>query len=149
MQVSQRHGELSIAVFLLAVAGFFVWNAWKMPAGAAGMPGPGTFPLVLGSLLAIASVAVLVKSLRARAAEAATPADMRLQPVVIIYAALVAVAVALDRAGFIVTLGVFMFVMLRVFSRLGTWRSALAAVAATLIASWLFVNLLGVSLPRW
>ena len=148
MRISQRRGELAISAFLLAVAVFFIWGAWRMPAGTSNVPGPGTVPLIVGGLLALTSVALFVKTLLARV-DAAAFREMRIGPVAIVFAALTGVAIAIEYAGFIATLSVFLFVMLRVFSRLSTLRSAIAAVAISAIASWLFVNLLGVTLPHW
>ena len=119
-----------------------------MPAGTFAVPGPGIVPTILGSLLAIAALALVVKSLFAAASGGGVPVSFRISSVAIVFAALTAVALALERAGFVLTLSVFMFVMLRVFSRLGTLRSALAAAAAALAASWFFGSLLGVNLPR-
>jgi hypothetical protein len=149
MQVDRRRGELAIIIVLLAIAVFFAWGAWRMPAASLGVPGPGTVPLIVGGLLVLTTLALLVKALMARAVEADAVREMRIVPVATIFAALTGVAVAFELGGFIVTMSVFMFIMLRVFSRLGTLRSALAAVAITLVANWSFVSLLGVTLPRW
>jgi hypothetical protein len=149
VQVSQRRGDLAVAAFLLGVAIFFIWGAWRMPAGSFAVPGPGTVPLIIGSLLALTGLAIIVKTLRARPDGTPVVREMRIAPIVIVFAALAGVAVALERLGFIITMSVFLFVMLRVFSRLSTLRSAIAAVAISALANWLFVNLLGVTLPHW
>jgi len=52
-----------------------------------------------------------------------------------------------ERVGFIVTSTLFLFVMLASLSPLGWWRSLLAAVAASIATSYIFQNLLGVTLP--
>ena len=66
----------------------------------------------------------------------------------ILFGSLTAVAFAFEPAGFMATISVFLFAMLRTFSRLGTLRSALLAIVITLVTYWFFASLLGVNLPR-
>ena len=148
MQVDPRRGDLAIAVLLLALAAFFLWGAWRMPAGTFAVPGPGVVPMILGALLAATALVLFIKALIGGRSEAGVSVAFGVAPVAIIFAALTAVAVALERAGFIATLSVFLFVLLRVFSRLGSLRSVLLAVVIALAARWFFDNLLGVNLPR-
>lgn len=147
MQVNPRRGDLAIAVLLLALAAFFLWGGWHMPAGTFSVPGPGIAPTILGALLAATALTLIVKTLLG-ARGAGVRVSFGLASVAIVFAALTGVALAFERAGFPATLGVFLFVMLRVFSRLGTLRSVLAAVGIVLAAEWFFGSLLGVNLPR-
>ena len=148
MQVDSRRGDLAIAVLLLALAAFFLWGAWHMPAGTFAVPGPGIVPTVLAALLAATALALIVRSLLASARASAVPVPFGVASAAIVVAALAGVALALERAGFVISAGAFMFVMLRAFSRLGTLRSALAAAAVAFGASWFFGTVLGVNLPR-
>ena len=148
MRVDSRHGDLAIAVLLLALAAFFLWGAWQMPAGTFAVPGPGIVPTILSVLLGVTALFLLVKTLIARTAGAGLPVAFGVGPVAIVFAALTAVALALEPAGFHATLAAFLFVMLRVFSRLGTLRSLLAAAGIVLVAGWFFGGVLGVNLPR-
>ncbi len=148
MQVDSRRGDLAIAVLLLAVAAFFLWGAWQMPAGTFAVPGPGIVPTILGSLLAVAALGLIVKSLLAAASGSGLPVSFGISSAAIVFAALTGVALAFERAGCVLTLSAFMFVMLRVFSPLGTLRSALVAAAVAFASSWFFGTLLGVNLPR-
>ena len=148
MQITPRNGDLSIAVLLLAVAAFFIWGALRMPAGTFAVPGPAMVPLILGILLAASAVMLLVKTLVSRAPDPSRPVTFGLPAVLILFGALTAVSFAFEPAGFMATISVFLFAMLRTFSRLGTLRSALLAIVITLVTYWFFVNLLGVNLPR-
>ena len=147
MQVNSRNGDLAVAMLLLGLAAFFLWGAWQMPAGTFSVPGPGIVPAILGALLAATALTLIVKTLLS-ARGAGVRVSFGLASVAIVFAALTGVAVALERAGFVATLGVFLFVLLRVFSRLGTLRSVLVAVGIVLAAAWFFGSLLGVNLPR-
>ncbi len=148
MQVKSRNGDLAVAVLLLALAAFFLWGAWQMPAGTFSVPGPGIVPAILSALLAATALALIIKALFSGARGAGVPVSFGVAPVAIVFAALTGVAVALDHGGFVATMSVFLFVMLRAFSRLGTLRSALLAVIITLAAAWFFEDLLGVNLSR-
>ncbi|MEK7230768.1 MAG: tripartite tricarboxylate transporter TctB family protein [Pseudomonadota bacterium] len=148
MQVDPRRGDLVIAVLLLALAAFFLWGAWRMPAGTFAVPGPGVVPMILGALLAATALVLFIKALIGDRSEAGVSVAFGVAPIAIVFAALTAVALAFERAGFLVTLSVFMFVMLRAVSRLGTLRSVLVAVGIVLAAGWFFDSVLGVNLPR-
>lgn len=148
MQVDSRNGDFAIAVLLLALAAFFLWGAWHMPAGTFSVPGPGIVPTILGALLGVTALVLLIKTLIASAPGAGLPVSFGVAPVAIVFAALTGVAVAFEHAGFLATLSAFLFVMLRAFSRLGTLCSVLVAVIIVLAAGWFFGSLLGVNLPR-
>ena len=148
MQITPRNGDLAIAVLMLAVATFFMWGALRMPAGTFAVPGPAIVPLILGTLLAATGVALIIKTLVSRAQGPAPPITFGLPAVLILFGSLTAVAFAFEPAGFMATISMFLFAMLRTFSRLGTLRSALLAIVITLVTYWFFASLLGVSLPR-
>lgn len=147
MQVSSRRGDFAVAVLLLALAAFFLWGGWHMPAGTYAVPGPGFLPTILAVLLGVTALLLFVKTL-AGAADEVAPVAFGVVPVAIVFAALTAAALAFERAGFMLTFTVFLFVMLRVFSRLGTVRSTLVAVGIAALAGWFFGAALGVNLPR-
>ncbi|MBI3936983.1 MAG: tripartite tricarboxylate transporter TctB family protein [Betaproteobacteria bacterium] len=148
MQVNPRNGDLAIAVLLLAVAVFFLWGGWHMPAGTFSVPGPGVVPTILGVLLAVTALLILVKTLIAGFPGTGVPVRLEIAPVAVVFGLLTAGAFAFERTGFMATTGVFLFAMLRVFSRLGTLRSALVGAGIALAAHWFFGGLLGVNLPR-
>ena len=148
MNVRTRSGDIAVSLVLLAVSAFFMWGAWRMPAGTFAVPGPGTMPMIASGLLALTAIALIVKALLDKT-EAAAPVEMRWVPIITIFAALTATAVAFESAGFVVTLSVFLFIMLRVFSTLSTISSAITAIIITLAARWLFGTILGVQLPGW
>ena len=148
MQITPRNGDLAIAVFLLAVAAFFIWGALRMPAGTFAVPGPAIVPLILGTLLAATGAVLIIKTLVSRAQRPGQPVTFDLRAVIILFGSLTAVAFAFEPAGFMATISVFLFALLRTFSPLGTLRSALLAIVITLVTHWFFASLLGVSLPR-
>ena len=55
--VSARTGEIVLCLVFAALAGYVMFAASRMPMGSYTLPGPGVFPLALGVMLAVASLA--------------------------------------------------------------------------------------------
>lgn len=113
-----------------------------MPQGTPALPGPGMLPVALGVLLALCSVVLIAIFSKDN------------QPVAIghrhVAAALLMVFAAgllWERAGFLITSTLFLFVLLWILSPLGWWRSLLAAAVGAAAARFVFQNLLDVVLP--
>jgi len=132
-------------VFLLLLGAFATWEAARMPFGTAAMPGPGMMPMALGVLLMLSAAGLVVLELKAPVTDAAVLLGTR--HVALAAAAIVVAGLLFERAGFLITSSLFLFVMLVALSALGWWRSLLAAVAVSIAARYLFQNLLGVTLP--
>jgi putative tricarboxylic transport membrane protein len=109
------------------------------------MPGPGMMPMALGVLLMLSAAGLVVLELKAPVTDAAVLLGTR--HVALAVAAIVVSGLLFERAGFLITSSLFLFVMLVALSALGWWRSLLAAVAVSIAARYLFQNLLGVTLP--
>jgi Na+-transporting NADH:ubiquinone oxidoreductase subunit NqrB len=143
--LSARTGELATAAALLAVAGFFVWQAAHLPFGTVRLPGPGFFPFALGIALACVSLAILIRAARGWGGGHAVRLGHR--DVVVVLAALLAAAAAFERLGAYATLGLFTAAILLLVARTAPWRAALGAVLG-MAAVWLvFSVLLGLRLP--
>lgn len=146
MKTSVRRLEFAVLIAMFLLAAFVIWQAWGMPGGARGMLGPGSVPLALGALLAPTAVIIFVRSYRApEQPEDATQLGNR--PIAVSIVAVLAAGLLFERVGFIIATGAFLFVLLWMLSRLGWWRSALAAVATVVVAKFIFDDLLGVVLP--
>ena len=146
LAVSVRAGEMAAGALLLLFACAIVWGSFQMSAGTAGAPGPGYFPRALGVLLVLVSVALLIRALRlVRAADEAVTLGHR--DIALTVAALAVLGLLFEPAGYVLSASLFMFVLLRAFSTLGWVRSLVAAVATALATYYLFVKLLGVTLP--
>lgn len=146
MTTSFKRLETAVAASLLLLALFAIWQALGMPMGTAAMPGAGVMPVALGILLALCALVLIVWR-----DKTGSSGDVR---VIVghrfVALGIVATAVAgllFERVGFLITSTLFLFVLLRSLSTLGTWRSLLAGVVASVVARLLFQNLLDVSLP--
>ena len=143
--VSARHGEVVVALTLLAAAGFFISQSLPLSFGRVGLPGPGFFPFVLGIALGLCALAILVRTLLDKVDGKAVFVGHR--DVLIALAALVGVATTFDWADSYLTLGVFASVLLLFIARAAPWRVALGATLG-MVAVWLVFRLaLGVRLP--
>ncbi|MDQ2079306.1 tripartite tricarboxylate transporter TctB family protein [Xanthobacteraceae bacterium Astr-EGSB] len=129
-----------------------------LPIGTVRAPGSGLFPLALGILLAVLSLAQGVSVYRAQATKARTSTGAPVPPPakplseetrrVLLFAAAVAVAVALlPVIGYGFTILVLMVALLRILG-IARWPVVGAVSTATAIACWfVFVRILAIPLP--
>jgi putative tricarboxylic transport membrane protein len=61
--------------------------------------------------------------------------------------ALVVLALIFEPAGYVISATLFMFVLLRAFAGLGWMRASVSALTIALVTYYMFVKVLGVSLP--
>lgn len=137
--------ELAISLLVAALGGFFLAAGWRLPPpDEAGIPGPGTVPMLLGGVVLIAGLGNATLALIRR-----DPVRMEIASgkQVIATAGLALGAALFESAGFM--LATFLF-LLGGFTLLGgaDWRRAAPAAALVSAALWfLFTKLLGVGLP--
>ena len=104
--VSARTGEIVLCLVFAALAGYVMFAASRMPMGSYTLPGPGVFPLALGVMLAVASLARVAWQFARPRLERDTVTLGHVN-IVIAVAALCGVALALEALGFIITMGAF------------------------------------------
>ena len=144
--LESRTGETVVCAVLLAIAiGTGIASA-GMPMGSYNLPGPGVFPLALSVLLG-AGAALRIAWLHVRPSGEAGEVRLGHRNIVIVCLALAGVAVGLDRAGFLITAGVFLVVLYRAFSGATWWRVVVAAAAALAGFHLFFERFIGVTLP--
>lgn len=144
-RVKARHGQAAVTGLLL-LAATVSREASRMPAGTVALPGPGFFPLGLATLLGATAIGLLLQILL-RPGPDAEPVSLGHRHIATALLALTAVAILLERLGFLITMSAFLFVQFRAFANLG-WLQAVAAAAATAGGAYLFFQtILGVPLP--
>ncbi len=151
LSVNARRGEAIVAGVLFVVGMAFSWAASQLPMGDAALPGPGFFPFVLGILLAMAGIGVMIRLVRLGRIEETRGTGETVafghRPVVLTFLALLLVPLFFERAGAVVTLGVFAALVVVIVGRSPWWRAA-AGSALGMVAAWYFFKiLLGVQLP--
>jgi putative tricarboxylic transport membrane protein len=145
--VAARSGEIAVCAVLAALALYAGAVAAGMPWGSYNLPGPAIFPLALSLMLGIGAIA-RIGWLIARPGEAPGSVAVGHPNIVVAVLALGAVAYALERAGFFLTMLGFLALLYRVLGGGAWWRVALAAVLSV-AGFWLFFDwLMGVGLPR-
>ena len=142
---SARSGELAVAAALLASGLFFASQAWLLPIGSLAKPGPGLFPLILGSLLSLLAIAVAVH-IGARPANA-EPVELGHRDVLIVFAGLLSVSIMFETLGAYLSLGAFAFILLVLIARLSVPRALAGSVIGMGIVHLFFERALGLQLP--
>ncbi len=142
--------EVVVAAFLVAAAGFLVWQAVQLPAVSRGAlstgPGPGLFPSVTASLLLLLATGQLVSSLRRDGwANRTNPVE----PIVYRVVAVLTVAVALLKTlGFFVDMVLMVAVLMWLFGERRGRLVAVVALSAGMVSFLVFGELFGVRLPK-
>jgi putative tricarboxylic transport membrane protein len=145
--------DILSSLFFLVVGVVFTAGSFSYPVWDRYGPGPGFFPLVLGTLFSALSLCLLLmRSLGRRdTGEALAPSDS-LNPSEI-YKTLVYLLLLIlfyfffDWLGSLLTLFVFLVIVLAVLNRRPLRLSLSISVASAVLTYVVFVRLLGVSLP--
>ena len=144
--MNSRTAGLAAAVLFLSVGVGHVYMALALPRGTLAEPGPGVFPLLVGSLMSAASLSTLLQAIRE-----SNPVDLDLRAVTarpaVLAAAFIVFLVLLPRVGFILPSLILQMVTLQVFGMRGMWRRMAVAAVTTTAAVLLFEKLLGVQFP--
>ncbi len=144
--MNSRTAGLAAAVLFLSVGVGHVYMALALPQGTLAEPGPGVFPLLVGSLMSAASLSTLLQAIRE-----SDPVDLDLRAVTarpaVLAAAFIVFLVLLPRVGFILPSLILQMVTLQVFGMRGMWRRMAVAAVTTTAAVLLFEKLLGVQFP--
>jgi hypothetical protein len=137
-------GAPLIAAGFAALGAFVVWHARSMPYETPVGPGPGFFPTWLGLLLCVLSLGALAEALGGGDAPSVQPDWRAIAPIL---AAVAAFALAIEPAGFVITVfGVLLFLLRAHGCRLVPTGLAVA-IAGSLGLGYAFNQWLGVFLP--
>jgi divalent metal cation (Fe/Co/Zn/Cd) transporter len=162
--VSARRGGVVVAGLLAAVGVFFVWQSSQLDLGNVDLPGPGFFPLVLGTVLLVFSAVIGIGDWRASKRDAikndairndairndaikSEAVELGHRDVAIAIAALLAVPLVFEPLGAYITLGLFGTVLLVLLGRVPPLL-AIGAACLAMAGCWYFFQvLLGLQLP--
>jgi putative tricarboxylic transport membrane protein len=121
---------------LLIISGLIGWGALLLPYGNIHNPGPGFYPLWLGILLAVMSIALILKSMRHRGRQrnlrGSLAEKVRWDKVLFVLIALALYGYFMNILGFLMVTILLMVFLLR-FIEPQPWRSV---IAWTLIGSF-------------
>ena len=136
----------------LVPVGFLLLGVWiclealQVPFGSFRMPGAGFFPLLLGITLSILSLVLLSIDLLGDAAVTAQALPARAE-VFYLMGAIFASVWLFERAGFALTMVLFLSVVLKVLGKLGWTTAVVLALVGSLVAYVVFGRVLMIALP--
>ncbi len=146
LTLRSRHLELSFWPLLVVGLAHLFYETIHMPMGRFNLPGAGVFPLVLIIPMVLMAMYRVIWLLTHKD-EDTESVDLGDKNIFLALAGLVGIALLLDRLGFVITMGVFLFVTFKIFTESSWLKSALRA-AITVIALYVFFEyLIGVTLP--
>lgn len=147
--MQKRKGYLAMGGGGLGAAAVYLGLAFRMPFGEMDQPGAAVFPVAVGVILALASLATLREGWRLdRGAQIALPAGADLGRLVGLIGLLLGYVVALPWLGQIVSSMVFCAVLMRVLSDLGWTRIVVYSAIIAIGLYAVFVRLLQVPMPH-
>ena len=146
LTLRSRHLELSFWPLLVVGLAHLFYETIHMPMGRFNLPGAGVFPLVLIIPMVLMAMYRVIWLLTHKD-EDTESVDLGDKNIFLALAGLVGIALLLDLLGFVITMGIFLFVTFKIFTESSWLKSALRA-AITVIALYVFFEyLIGVTLP--
>jgi hypothetical protein len=138
--------DLAAGLFFLAIAGGALWVAWDYPTGTAVRMSSGYFPRLLCLLLALIGLFVALRSL---VVEGPALTTVRLRPVLLVTAAVVAFAYSVQTLGLV--LATVLITVIGGFASPQVRALEMAAVAMFLaiMATAIFIWGIGLPIPIW
>lgn len=145
----KRKGYLMIGGAGLLGSALYLGLSFQFPFGEMDQPGAAVFPIMVGTLLVVASLAVLWEGWRMdRAEEVGVPAGADAGRLLILIGLLFGYLLALPYLGQIVGSLLFCTVLVRVLSPLGWARTVAYSLVISIGLYAVFVVLLQVPMPR-
>ena len=147
--LGKRGAYLATGAIGVALAAGYLALARRLPMGEMDQPGAGVFPVIVGILVLLASLAVLWEGWRMPAdATVEMPAGADAGRVACLLGLIVGYVVLLPWLGQLVGSFLFCLLLVRLLSGQGWVRAAIPAAAIAAAAYLVFVRLLQVQMPR-
>jgi putative tricarboxylic transport membrane protein len=145
LEAVRQPKDLLAGLIFIVFSGLFLLDASNYAFGNVRRMGPGWFPTMVSILLIAIGAAIVAKSFFGRRE---APPSFAWQPLAIILVSLAAFTVLLRPAGVIPA--VFALVMISAFAYrpVDIWPMAGAALGLALFCAIVFVNLLGLPMPK-
>ena len=146
--LSQRAVEIGVALILLALAALVVWDNQRIGAGWSPTgPESGYFPMRLGVVLAICSVAVLFQAARSTSAEVFV-SWVQLKRVAQVLIPLTVYIALIAPLGIYVASTLFITAFMVFAGSYPIWKALLVSVITNLLMFWIFEIQFKVPLPK-
>ncbi len=146
-----KKADMIASVVLLALAGYVIQDAWRMPPSATFGPSAGFLPFWLGILLAVLATILFVTNLKRETTEkdreAVFPGKKALFAITLVMAGLAVYIELIEVLGFLVDTFLFILFLVKVVER-EPWRLTLTVAVSTTAALFItFQILLKITLP--
>jgi hypothetical protein len=141
---SERHGDIGIILTLMAIGVYAIVDSEAMPSGQFDVSGPGTFPGLLGIALCVVSAIALVGTWLKKSREVI---DIGHKDAWRIMFATIAVGISMKYLGFVISIALFVFFLLKLLSKTNWVKCAAISVAGALGAYLIFDTIIGIQLP--
>lgn len=146
--IKQHTGEVVVGTLLLVVGLIWIAEALQMPRGEFAVPGPGFFPLLLGTGIIIAAILNVILAAIQQNGTYVQFGNFSIWSTII---ALIVLAAVFEPLGFIPSIALFIGFYLRLLIGFRWWLSGLLGLGAASVVYLIFSNVLGIHLPpiRW
>jgi hypothetical protein len=135
-----------VPVAFLVVSLVICLEALQVPLGSVRMPGAGFFPLLLGLSLGILSLVLLGMGLFGSRAAAIQGGPIRAE-IFSLMGAMFAAVWLFERAGYLLTMALFLGVTMKVLGKTGATVAVAAALLGSIASYLLFGHVLMIALP--
>jgi putative tricarboxylic transport membrane protein len=146
----KKRADAVAAIILISFSGYVIVNSLSMPIYAQYGPGPGLFPLGLGIILAVSSLALLWDGINPRKADKPSPFQEKRGMISITLAilGLVGYAILITKLGYLITTFLLVIFLMMVVARDKVKTTVLTAVGVTLLLYLIFEIGLQMRLPK-
>ncbi|MDA8125247.1 MAG: tripartite tricarboxylate transporter TctB family protein [Deltaproteobacteria bacterium] len=147
-----RSAKIWCSLFWLLFAVVMGQQASRLPMGEMREPGAGFFPLLIAVATGILALLALIEALKTKPTplqeEAPSDEPFRWWSIAIILLALIAYALTLPTAGFLLNTFLFMLLLVKVIEPQSWTKSLLAAVVTAVVSELFFNVLLNAQIPK-
>ena len=148
-RLQKRKGYLAVGAGGLVLSAGYLAASMKLPFGELARPGASIFPIMVGIMLAFASLSTLWEGWRTPVAEQVElPAGQDRLRLLVLVGALFVYILALPWFGQIIASSLFLILLMRVLSDVGWPRVIAYALIISGTLYLVFVRLLNVPMPR-
>jgi len=146
----KKKSDLITSIILLAFSAYLIIESLTMSINAEYGPGPGFFPLGLGIILAILSIALIIENINPKKKDKASPFKNKagILRSGLVIAGLVFYALVITKLGYLLTTLILVLYLMGVVARDKIKTTVITAVCVTLMLFLIFDVALGVRLPK-
>jgi Tripartite tricarboxylate transporter TctB family. len=139
-----KKGNYIAAALFAALAGYVIWECSGFPPSKGGVPGPGIFPIIIAIIMLMASISLIMTTLRMRPEEdkplnLASVGNKRVYLTMIV---MIAYLLILPEVGFVATSAILMFALVQWFGRYSFIKCALWSLGIPCIIYFVFSEVL-------